>query len=97
MSDGFEYNPAVGADYTSQLLTFSTTMEEFRTAAQTELTTVQEGFTQAMGSDAFTEAQLNINLGIQECQEVLARQSNVVDTAFADMYSADGAAAGGFG
>lgn len=93
----FEYNPASIPEYTGQVMQFSSALEEIRLEAQNQLTICQESFTQAMGADAFTEAQLNINAGINEGQEVMIRQSSTVDMCHQDMIGADGCAAGGFG
>jgi uncharacterized protein YukE len=92
----FEYSPAALPDYVQSVSTASAQLEDVRSQAQNALTGVQEFFN-SQGADAFVQAQMTINSGIDAGKEVIMRHSSVVDTAHQDMMSTDSAAAHSFG
>ncbi|MCG5433047.1 hypothetical protein LV457_12220 [Mycobacterium sp. MYCO198283] len=97
MPDGlFEYSPSALPDYVHAVTQASSQLEDVRGQAQNVLNGIQEFFT-SQGGDAFTQAQMTINDGINSGQEVIRRHASVVDTAHQDMIGTDAAAAQSFG
>jgi uncharacterized protein YukE len=95
-ADGFTYNPQALPDYVNSVAQVSGQLEDVRSQAQNVLNGVREFF-DSQGADSFINAQMMINQGIDEGQEIIMRHSTTVDTMHQEMIAQDVSAANSFG
>ncbi|WP_375489205.1 hypothetical protein [uncultured Mycobacterium sp.] len=96
MDDMMRYNPAMLADYTSTLMTFSATLDSLGQEALQKLAGIHEFFDTQHGSVAYQQAQQLIIDGINDGKEVIARHSGAVETSGADFVAYDASAGNSF-
>jgi uncharacterized protein YukE len=95
MGGEFTYHPGALPEYVHQVVTSSAELEDIRSQAQTILNSVHDYFN-GMGPDAFVHAQMLINQGIDEGQQIIRQHGDTVDQAHQGMIGQDMSAAQAF-